>query len=203
MKKIILFLNGEPPKKEAIPNLADYDQIICADGAYNYLQKYNITPDLILGDLDSISTKLICPKFIPLPNQDYTDFEKILMYLSTKTKVRKIDIYGGSAREQDHFLGNLYVAKKYRHKFKITFYDQYQSYFFAKKETVLKNVKNKTISLLPLFYAAAITTQGLKWPLKKETLSFSARLGLRNIAMADTVQITFDKGCLLVFVEQN
>ena len=140
---------------------------------------------------------------IKLPDQDYTDFEKILMYLSTKTTVRKIDIYGGSAREQDHFLGNLYVAKKYRHKFKITFYDQYQSYFFAKKETVLKNVKNKTISLLPLFYAAAITTQGLKWPLKKETLSFSARLGLRNIAMADTVQITFDKGCLLVFVEQN
>ena len=49
--------------------------VICADGGYETAQKYKITPDLIVGDFDSVTTP---PqkgrKVVPLPvEKDVTD----------------------------------------------------------------------------------------------------------------------------------
>jgi thiamine pyrophosphokinase len=200
--KAILFLNGEPPEKADIPDLEGYSQSLCADGAYAYLHEYGIIPDLILGDMDSLPVPLrskeVGRRIVELPDQDYTDFEKILMYLHEKTDIRKIDVYGASGREQDHFLGNLHVANKYQDKFDLTFYDQYQTYFMVSSSTILKDVQGKTISLIPLFLATNVTTQGLRWELEDH-----AQISLRNQAVLDTVDINVKHGCLGVFVNRN
>ena len=58
-EKIILVLNGKNHKKnDLIPFLKKYDKIICADGAANHIIKMNITPDYILGDLDSFKSTI-------------------------------------------------------------------------------------------------------------------------------------------------
>jgi len=83
---------------------------------------------------------------------------------------------------------------------KITFLDNHGSYFLADKKTVLQNCKHKTISLVPFPKAKEITTKGLQYPLNKEDLAFGKRIGTRNKAIENEVEISFKSGNLFVFI---
>lgn len=199
-KKVFLLLNGEKPK--SLPKLEDYHLICTTDGAYSYLKKHNITPDFISGDFDSITELPKNIETIHTPNQDFTDFDKILQILYDKGFVN-IDIYGASGKQQDHFLGNLNVAIKWKKKLKLLFFDNYQRYFLADKKTEIQNCKDKIISLLPFPKAKKISTKGLAYPLQNEDLSLEKRVGTRNKATENKVEISFEKGNLFIFIDRH
>jgi thiamine pyrophosphokinase len=63
--------------------------------------------DFISGDFDSHTgndENIYHEKFIFTPDQNFTDFQKALDILKNKG-IKKVDVYGGSGGEQDHFLG--------------------------------------------------------------------------------------------------
>ena len=199
-KKVFLLLNGEKPK--SLPKLDDYHLICATDGAYSYLKKHNITPDFISGDFDSITELPNHIETIHTPNQDFTDFDKILQILYDKGFVN-IDVFGASGEQQDHFLGNLHTAIKWKKKLKLTFLDNYQRYFLADKKTVIHNCKGKIISLIPFPKAKKISTKGFAYPLKNEDLSLQKRIGTRNKSIENQVKITFKSGNLFIFIDHH
>lgn len=201
--KALLFVNGEPPVN--YPNdLDNYRYIACTDGAYhNYLYQWQIIPDFIVGDLDSWNKNQPIPsqtQIIHTPDQNKTDFEKTILFLADKG-ITEFIVYGASGHAGDHFLGNLSVAMQYYHNYKITFYDNYCVFFFAQHEEVISNVKDCTISLMPLSKVTNLTITGFQYPLTNQTLELGGLTSLRNKALADTVKISFENGDLLVFVE--
>jgi thiamine pyrophosphokinase len=201
--KALLFINGVPPKN--LPDIADYSLIACSDGAFHYLKEKNFPLeklDFISGDFDSHSgtdENVYHEKFIYTPDQDKTDFEKSLEIIREKG-FKTIHVYGGSGGEMDHFLGNLTVAFLFKHDLKITFFDEYSTYFFAPENLLLENVKDRMISLYPFPSTGNVTTKGLNWPLNKENLNITSRIGTRNFATENQVNITFETGNLVVFV---
>lgn len=197
LKKVFLLINGTPPKK--LPNLSQYDFICATDGAYHYLIEKDVKPHLISGDFDSIKSLPKDVESIYTPNQNYTDFDKMLALLHQKGFLN-IDVFGASGKEQDHFFGNIHTAIRWKEKLNIRFFDNYGTYFFAKQTEILHNVLNKTVSLMPLPIAENIVTDGLQYSLKNETLSFEKRIGTRNKAIKNRVTITFGNGNLLLFV---
>lgn len=199
-KKVFLLLNGEPPK--TLPNLSNYDIICATDGAYHFLEEKNITPTFISGDFDS-SKKV--PKNIEViytPDQNYTDFDKILKILFSKG-LKNIDVFGASGKEQDHFLGNLHTTIQWKEKLQLTFFDNHSHYFLADKSTEIINCKDKIVSLVPFPKATNIITEGLQYPLKKEDLTFGEKIGTRNKAIKDEVKITFESGELFIFINHK
>lgn len=196
-KKVFLLLNGEKPKE--VPNFSVYDLICATDGAYLYLKKHKIVPDFVSGDFDSLEAIPKEIEVIKTPNQDFTDFDKILQILFDKG-FTNIDVYGASGQEQDHFLGNLDTAIRWKKKLTLTFFDNNGTYFLAKKKLVLSNCKGKIISLIPFPKASKVETFGLKYSLKKETLKFGKRIGTRNLAIDRKVKINFKKGNMFVFI---
>ncbi len=56
------------------------------------------------------------------------------------------------------------------------------------------------ISLLPFPIAENVTTKGLNWLLKNEDLSITERIGTRNFAKENTIEISYKKGDLLIFI---
>jgi thiamine pyrophosphokinase len=203
MNKALLFLNGKKPN--ILPkNIELYSIITCTDGAYSrYVKKLPFTVDYISGDLDSVSLSTI-PSSIPIietPDQNKTDFHKALELLLEKG-IKKVDIYGGSGRETDHFIGNLSTALFFKKKLRITFYDDYAKFFFSGKITKIRDVKGKIISLLPFFKAKNIYTKGLQYPLSNETLIFPQRLGTRNVAIHNEVSVSYGEGELLIYISQ-
>ncbi|MFL1011165.1 thiamine diphosphokinase [Flavisericum labens] len=196
-KKVFLLIDGERPKQ--LPDFSSYDLVCATDGAYRFLAENNVTPDFISGDFDALESLPTHIEAIPTPDQDYTDFEKILRILHNKGFVN-IDVYGASGKEQDHFLGNLSAAIKWKSKLNLNFFDNYGYYFLADNLTKIVESKNKIVSLVPFPEAHGITTQGLKYALADEPLTFGKRIGTRNEAISNEVIITFKSGVLFVFV---
>ena len=180
-KKAFILLNGSEPS--SLPNLTNYDIVCAIDGAYNHFEKNNIVPDLVTGDFDSINTIPTTVEVIKTPNQDYTDFEKALQILKHRG-FSHIDVYGGSGKEHDHFLGNISTALQWKIGLTISFFDDFGKYFFIEESN-------------------GIVTKGLKFPLNNETLSFGERIGTRNIAVEESVFIAFDNGELLVYISHK
>lgn len=199
-KKAFVLLNGAKPS--IFPDFSKYDIVCAIDGAYNHFEKNNIVPDLITGDFDSIQNIPSSVEIINTPDQNFTDFDKALMILKERGFVT-IDVYGGSGKEHDHFLGNISTALQWKTILNITFFDDFGSYFFIEKNIKLTTLKGRNISLIPFPIAHEIFTEGLLYPIKNETLTFGKRIGTRNIASENEVQISFESGELLVYVSST
>jgi thiamine pyrophosphokinase len=195
--KVFLLLNGEQPKK--LPVFSNYEIICATDGAYQYLLEKNIKPHFISGDFDSLETLPQEIEAIETPDQNFTDFDKILQILFKKGHTT-IDVFGASGKEQDHFLGNLHTAIEWKKKLKITFFDNHGSYFLADKKSSIRNIKHKTVSLVPFPEAIKINTKGLQYPLNNEDLVFGKKIGTRNKAIENEVEISFKSGNLFIFI---
>lgn len=196
-KKVFLILNGEEPNQ--LPNFSDYGIICATDGAYDYLKQQGITPHFISGDFDSLENIPKGIEVIETPDQNYTDFDKILQILFDKG-YKKIDVFGASGKEQDHFLGNLNTALQWKNALEITFYDNHGHYFLADKKIIINNCLHKIVSLIPFPEVTEITTKGLQYSLNKEDLVFGRRIGTRNKAIENQVEISFKSGNLFVFI---
>ncbi|WP_292010487.1 thiamine diphosphokinase [Chryseobacterium sp.] len=205
MKKdrVLLFINGEPPKD--FPDTNQYGLIACTDGAFHYLKRMKFPLDkldFISGDFDSHSgsdENIYQEKFIHTPDQEKTDFHKALEIILERGYAQ-VDVLGASGGEQDHFLGNLSVAYRFKDKMDIRFYDEFSTYYFIPKKLTLKGVKNRMISLYPFPAAENITTKGLNWPLDNGSASVTTRLLTRNFASEDEVNIEYGSGDLLIFI---
>ena len=194
---VFLLLNGEPPTNP--PNISNYDIICATDGAYQFLEKNKIKPNFISGDFDSIENLPKDIEVIHTPNQDFTDFDKILQILFEKG-FKNVDVFGASGKEQDHFLGNLHTAIQWKNKISLTFFDNHSRYFLADKNTEILNSVDKIISLVPFPEATNITTKGLQYPLQDEKLTFGQRIGTRNKAIKNKVEISFKTGEMFIFI---
>ncbi|WP_317167089.1 thiamine diphosphokinase [Blattabacterium cuenoti] len=195
--EIDLFLNGNPP----IINNFSFKNIFAVDGAYCYLKKNKLQADYISGDFDSINNNIMDAKksIFNTPNQEYTDFDKALNIIFKKG-FRNINVWGASGKEQDHFLGNLSIALKYKKKLSIIFYDYYHSFFFLEKKSSFFVGKNKIISLFPFPKVSGLITKGLKY-YTKNSMEIGKYIGIRNKSIKNEIKIFYKKGELLIFIE--
>lgn len=197
IKKAFILLNGTPPSD--FPELKNYKIVCAVDGAYNHFVKLGINPDLVTGDFDSIEKIPTHIEVINTDDQDFADFHKTLVILLERG-FTNIDVYGASGQEQDHFLGNISTALQWKDRLNLRFFDDYGSYVFIGKTFIKSDVKGKIVSLIPFPTATGIITKGLQYPLKNENLTFGQRIGTRNTATEDCIEITFNEGALLVYV---
>ena len=200
-EKIILVLNGEiPKKKNLISYIFGYNKILCADGAANTILNYDIYPDFILGDLDSI-----CPeklkhyngKIIDLPDQNLNDLEKILIWC-IDNNYNNIDIIGIDGKRIDHTIGNFSIILRFINKLNIDIITESGIFYTIKNETIIKNLKKKYISIFSYDSHNEISTIGLRYELKNNKLA-ELSSGTLNYAIKDEVKV-FCKNNILFFI---
>ena len=126
MTKCIILANGNPPQKSIITffQKKGYSQLICADGGANSALKMKLVPDIIIGDLDSISPEPLkefksVSKIIKLKRQNDTDVEKCLKY-AIKNKFAEALLAGATGNRLDHSFCNLGIVLKFFPQIKIT-----------------------------------------------------------------------------------
>jgi thiamine pyrophosphokinase len=206
MKKnnVIVFLNGEMPKRILRSFPLEHCYKICADGAANKLKTINITPNIILGDFDSIKKstieyyKKMKIEMRKIDEQETTDFEKSLMY-AVENGLNDILIFGAISRRPDHTLNNFSIMKRYYKILNMKIIDKKFEIFFIDKKIEFDYKTGRTISLMPLPFARGIKTEGLEYALNNEDLEFGIREGTLNISNSNKVKIIFCEGNLLLF----
>jgi thiamine pyrophosphokinase len=202
-KHALVICNGEmPSQKLLVPLLKKKPFIICADGGANKARSFNILPHFIIGDLDSITQKtryyFSSVPIIHNPDQNSTDLEKTLDYLLTNS-FASATIIGATGDRPDHTMANFSILMKYHRKISLQFFDERCMADIVYKKKRFTAEIGQQISLMPMGKCSGITTQGLKFPLKNETLELGVREGSSNEAVKNSITITLKSGSLLLF----
>lgn len=202
----LIVCNGDIDKKLLLKFLKSNPKVIkiSADGASNILQRHNITPDYIVGDLDSIKPSVLSyykhagVTVKNISEQEHTDFEKAIM-LALSLKPKNITVIGYAGKRIDHTINNFSILKRYYKKANIRFLDSDFEVFYTNKPIEFKYRKGNIISFLGMPKAEGVKTYGLIYPLNNEPLEFGVREGILNEALSNKVRIEMKKGELLVF----
>lgn len=202
----LLIGNGETQEAVFLQKLArKANLILAADGGADRALSAGVRPDVIIGDLDSISpqAKKILPaeKFIFVNNQNNTDLEKALDYLAAH-QCTQCTLTGFVGGRWDFTFGNFLSVYPYLDKMDICVAGKGWK-IWPLTHSVTKNVRpGARVSLIPAADCQNVTLQGLVYPLEHANLSLG-RTGqtLSNAAKLSQITISFDKGFLLLYIE--
>ena len=201
LNKILLVLNGVLDKEFLAAIAKDYKFIIAADGGANKCLKAGIRPNIVVGDLDSITPKnkmLLKGRLKQVSRQDNSDFEKTLDYLKT-LKPKQVDIVFAFGGRLDFSFSNFLAASNYLKYFDIRFLLPNAVVYLLASGAKIKADKGTRVSLIALEEIKNIRTSNLVFALKNESLSIGQR-GLSNIAKGN-FSINFKSGKVLVYLE--
>jgi len=181
--------------------------IIATDGSYAKCKRLKIVPNLIIGDMDSITDQNyegILYQYID--NQDNTDLEKAIIYCKSHNfdKILVLGVFGG---EVDHSLNNIMLMAKYaKQNMQFTMFDQYQgnklkiAIVLSESSVKFNCPKNSLVSILPL-PIATVSTVGLKWELNDTALGFDSFASARNISIKSIVEVNCFSGKVIVVID--
>ncbi|HET8865341.1 MAG TPA: thiamine diphosphokinase [Gracilimonas sp.] len=202
----VIVSNGFPPTKELLEAEIEFaDLVIGADGGGNKILSYGITPDAVIGDLDSFKKPdTINFEIIHDKSQETNDLEKALS-LVLKKKAKTCTVLGAFGKRMDHALKNLSVLKRFKPDFdQLTYKDELFEAFIISDRYRTEAPVGSMVSLFPLSgEVIGITTSGLKYPLENEILKNGLRDGTSNETTEPEFSIQIESGDLVVFVERK
>lgn len=203
---VLIFANGVIKQSDWIyPYLDQASVIIAADGGLEHLRMLDITPDVLIGDLDSVSaeTSKELPSWETLvidrpQDKDETDLELALLY-AVSHYTEKIQIFGALGGRLDQTIGNvLLLAHPDLHGLDIEIVERGLRAWIVKSQTIIIGNPGDVISLIPLTDDVLLQeTSGLRWDLKEEQLVFGFSRGISNVLSSGTASITVRSGKLL------
>lgn len=192
MKTLIV---GNRPLNSNIIDLAKEKLVIAADGGADRLLKHNITPDFVIGDLDSISDKSATKLeewLVSNRNIQKTDLEKAVDYAIEKGST-DIQIVGWSGGRIDHTLAALGLA----FNSKIRLIDEQFTVQAVTDSTRIEGAENTLFSLIAM-PEARVSITGARWNLQHEKLSMGGRGVHNEIGPTGNVTIDCHSGNLLL-----
>lgn len=204
--KVLIVGNGEkPPIKTLVAYRKHATKLFALDGAGEWLMQYDIKPDAVIGDMDSLpdaTGKDI--SYIQIQDQESNDLEKALQYC-LQNHYTEATIMGAFGLRIDHFLTNLFVLKRFASHLSLNMVDDHQCAFICppKKLISFENLIGCYISFFPLNdEVGPITSTGVMYPLNGEILSLNNRIGTLNYINEDRATLYCEQGSLLVVMPQ-
>lgn len=207
--KIAILANGDWDLEWGTKALKDVNFLICADGGANHAALSRRLPDLLIGDLDSVTPEnlnqcenagCIIKKF-PC-EKDETDLELALIYAEEQARlVNEWDIwlYGATGKRIDHFMGNIALMLAYARKgYRIRLVNHEHEIWILKSHEHISGAIGQEISLIALSEKAVVTTEGLYYPLLQGVLLQDSPRGISNVFVGEEAVIQVHSGWVLV-----
>ncbi len=194
---------------ENIVNKVDY--IICVDGGAKHLIRMNITPDVLIGDLDSISSedkeKLTSSNVELIKfnvDKDATDTELAMDFAISKG-VSEIIFIGVTGTRLDHTLSNIYLLKKLLEKnIEGKIINEHNEIILINKKTTIRGKVGDLVSIIPITQRVnGVSLNGFKFHLYNATLGLGTSLGISNVLIDEIGTINIENGLLLVIKSRD
>ncbi|WP_193221934.1 thiamine diphosphokinase [Amylibacter sp. SFDW26] len=167
--------------------------VICADSGGSAAIDAGITPDMIIGDMDSF-TGQFDGTVIHLSEQDSTDFEKCLYSVKAPFYIG----YGFLGGRLDHELAALSILTRYPEK-TVVLIGEKDICFRCPDEITMNIEKGARFSVFPMGDVEMKST-GLEWPLDGLKMSPKTQIATSNRVSDDQVTLSVDKGDSIVMV---
>ena len=192
------------PKNAAA--LGTFDIIVCADGGVYNAGRLGLSPDIVVGDMDSLDEKDRqrlqadgCRFLIHPVAKDETDLELALLWCRDNG-AQDVTVVGGLGGRPDHALANqLLLADRRFRAMDLCLRTRDWEVRLSRGDTGLHGQVGDTVSLIPLSErVTGVITEGLLYPLRKETLRRGPARGVSNCMLAPEAHVHFERGLLVV-----
>ncbi|MDR1368922.1 MAG: thiamine diphosphokinase [Dysgonamonadaceae bacterium] len=201
--RTVIVANGAfPEHKIPLSFLQKAERIICCDGATENLLAYGLTPDHIVGDLDSLSEELRIRYANILhhdPDQETNDLTKAIEFCR-KNNRKEITILGATGKREDHSLANISLLADYIKLVKVQLLTDYGVFVPITNSTSFESFKGQQVSIFSLTPETFFTTGNLQYPLNQRNLT-SWWQGSLNEASGNSFEIKINQGKVLIFRE--
>lgn len=188
--------------------------IICCDGGLNVVKHLSIEPNLIIGDFDSVSEEILISyedsndldvqikKFKTI--KDETDMELGLKY-AINEGASYIFMFGGIGNRMDHSLANCgLLLQALRNNIPACLVNENNSIWLTDSKVMIKGNPGDLISLIPCGeLAEGISTSGLLYPLKNETLYLQNARGVSNVMSDKECVVQVTRGLLYIIKSKD
>ncbi|MGM0548234.1 MAG: thiamine diphosphokinase [Bacillota bacterium] len=214
-KNALLILNGELnlTKREIdlLLEKKEIDKLIAVDGGANRIKKINILPDLVIGDLDSLTKKnrkyYQSQKIEILKHpveKDQTDSELAIDYC-LNNNFQKIYLTGALGGRFDQQLANLnlleYIVEL---GLEAKIISSHLEIALIKDQQKFINKKGYRLSLIAQTkIVKGLTITGCKYDLDNEDLKRSQTRGISNLIKADKAEVKLENGLLIYTLEKQ
>lgn len=207
MKVCYIIGAGEFTPRGLCPQEGDF--VIAADGGLRALEQVGISPDLLMGDLDSLGDHAL-PEGVPLERfpveKDDTD-TGIALAQGYAMGYRNFALYGCAGGRADHLLANFQSMGRYSKlgaSIRLVAPD-YDAYALSNGSMLLPDRPSGTT--VSIFChgdkAEGVTLRGLYYPLEGYTLTCDHPLGVSNQHTAQTAEVSVANGTLLIIQHLN
>lgn len=208
----LIFANGNLDLSADLADLATLltqaDFLIAADGGANHCTRLGLTPDILLGDLDSIKPAILAKlesEGVAIhrhpTRKDATDLE-LALDLAVEKGAQTIWLIGALGGRWDMSLANIMLGASDKYKEQEIFLlgqDCSMQILHPGKIHTLSGTSGQNISFLPLKDDVfGVTLIGFEYPLKNHTIPFGSTIGISNILKdAQEATVQHSKGVLL------
>lgn len=206
--KAFIYTGGRILEKKISECPKEEDLIIAADGGYHNAKKMGVTPQILLGDLDSIEKTERIPEEIEVlqvpAEKDDTDTQ-LAVQVALEKGATEIVIVGGLDGRLDHTLSNLAILEN--------LYEKHIRAIFTNGQNRARFIRNSGVILLRdgfrYFSILAadpvikgVSVDGCKYPLKKAKLKKTLQYAVSNEIVGNCALIEIKKGGAWV-IESN
>lgn len=195
-----VIISGSPDTNvEEIKSLCTSDDfIVCADSGYSFAKKAGLTPNLIIGDFDSLKEELPQNTEVVKLNthKDDTDTEHCVMEC-IRRGYKDFLLLGSIGGRTDHTFTNIAT---------LAFLSEYNYNGIARNNgeeiRILKegsyemnNKKGLIFSVFPYGCESVnVTYKGAEYMLNNKTLTYNVSRGISNVFVDDEAEITINRG---------
>lgn len=194
----LLLTGGEGPSLADLqPFLAGIGIVVAADSGYDLALKLGLEPNLIVGDMDSVSAHRLPEERVRRfpPDKTYTDTE-LALHVLTEQGCDRVVIAGGGSGRLDHLL---YIVGLFQRETpRLCWITAGEHVEAIRGTSSYFGYVGQTVSFLSLSSGAAIAcSEGLRWPL--DGLRWNpGEGGVSNIITASPMRVKMECGALLM-----
>ncbi|MDH6311983.1 thiamine pyrophosphokinase [Parabacteroides sp. PFB2-10] len=188
----IVVADGLFPSLAFLPDLLrEAKRVIACDGAVVTLLAHGVTPDAIVGDMDSIPEELkerFADRIHTYSEQETNDLTKAV-HFAEQAGEKEVLIVGATGLREDHTLGNISLLADYGPLFdRVEILTDWGLFTPIDRTATFDSYPGQQVSIFSLTPDTKITTEGLCWPIQEKGLS-SWWQGTLNEALADQFTI--------------
>ena len=178
------------------------DRILAADAAADLLFSMGISPDVVIGDMDSISEQSLrsAKEQVRIPDQDTTDCDKLLARAAEEGH-KSITLAGVEGDLPDHVLAILHSSASSKLEVKLAYRRGIGSIVKPHREVIFKTQPGRRASLLALEPCHGVHFEGVAWSLRNAKLSIEEGTSISNRTEGEEVRVSIGQGAALLFVE--
>lgn len=202
---VLIMAGGATPSPQVQRALPPAAMCIAADAGLDHARRLGLVPDVVVGDLDSVSADgLQWAEHTGIEirrhpaDKDQTDLE-LALELAIGAGSDRIVVAAIGGGRFDHLLANVAVLADDRYAGPdIEAYVGTAVISVVRGRRQLQGRIGELVSLVPLLGdATAVTTSGLEYPLDGETLRAGATRGVSNVFTATEASVEVGTGVLL------